>query len=159
MFGFLKRRKKEEFSVIAPVTGTLTKLEDVKDPVFSEKMMGDGFAVEPADTVVVAPITGTIVSLPKSKHAVGIKNDDGIEVLVHIGLDTVDLNGEGFTAFAKEGDEIKQGDKLVEFDAEAMKEKGIDTTVMTIFTAGYDKEIKLTKDYGSRVEKDELLIK
>lgn len=159
MFGFLKKKKKEEFNVVAPASGILTKLEDVKDPVFAEKMMGDGFAIQPNDSTIVAPISGTIISLPKTKHAIGIKTEDGIEVLVHIGLDTVDLNGEGFTAFAQEGNEIKQGDKLVKFDPEFMKQKGIDTTVMTIFTAGYDKKVLLLKDYGSKVEMNEVLIK
>lgn len=158
MFGFFKK-KKEEFNVVAPASGILTKLENVKDPVFAEKMMGDGFAIQPDDSIIVAPISGTIVSLPKTKHAIGIKNGEGIEVLVHIGLDTVDLNGEGFIAYAKEGDEIKQGDKLIKFDPDFMNQRGIDTTVMTIFTSGYDKEIALLKDYGSKVEINEILIK
>lgn len=159
MFGFLKRNRKEEFSIVAPVSGKLIRLEDVNDPVFSQKMMGDGFAIQPINNIVVAPLSGTIVALPKTKHAIGIKTKDGIEILIHIGLDTVDLNGEGFKSFVNEGDKIKQGNKLVEFDANFMKQKNIDTTIMIIFTAGYDKVIDLLKNYGDQVEQNELLIK
>lgn len=149
MFGIFK--KKANSGVIAPVSGVLIKLEDVNDPVFSQKLMGDGFAIKPSDGLIVAPIGGKIVSLPDSKHAVGIKNNDGLEILVHIGIDTVNLNGTGFRTFAKEGQEVKQGQKLVEVDLNLLKERQIDSTVMTMFTAGYDKEIKPTVSYGSSV--------
>lgn len=159
MFRFFNKKKNEKFSVVAPVNGILTDLTDVKDPVFAEKMMGDGFAVMPEDPVVYAPISGKIVSLPDSKHAIGIQNSNGVEVLIHIGLDTVNLNGKGFKAFVKEDTEVKQGDKLVEFDSEFMKENGIDTTVMVIFTLGFDKKVELIKDYGNKVVNNEFLIK
>lgn len=159
MFGLFNKKKNEKFSVVAPVSGILTDLTDVKDPVFAEKMMGDGFAVVPEEPVVYTPISGKIASLPDSKHAIGIQNSNGVEVLIHIGLDTVNLNGKGFKAFVKEGTEVKQGDKLVEFDSEFMKENGIDTTVMVIFTLGFDKKVELIKDYGNKVVNNEILIK
>lgn len=158
MFNLFKKKSKD-FSVIAPVSGTLIKLEDVSDPVFSEKMMGDGFAIVPDAGEIISPVSGTIVSLPDSKHAIGIKTESGVEILIHIGLDTVNLNGEGFTALVKEGEKIEQGTKLLDADLDFMKDKGIDTKVMTIFTAGYDKEISPVKEYGSKVEKGEFLLK
>lgn len=160
MFGlFNKKKKNTEFSVVAPVSGTLMDLTQVNDPVFSEKMMGDGFAIVPDESTIYAPISGKIISLPSSKHAIGIQTSDGIEVLIHIGLDTVNLNGEGFETFVKEGAQVDQGRKLVMFDPEFMKKNNIDTTVMMIFTANYDKDIELTKEYGSKVVHNEFLMK
>lgn len=157
MFSFFKKR--ETFVVSAPIKGKLIKLEDVNDEVFSQKMMGDGFAVMPEnDETVVAPISGTVEMIPDTKHAVGIKNDNGVEVLVHIGLDTVDLQGQGFTAFVKKGQKIKRGDKLIKFDAKFMEEKKIEMPVMTIFTSGYDKEVKTLKEYGSTVTPNDILL-
>ena len=97
-------------AVYSPITGTLALLEDVPDPVFSQKMMGDGVAVTPEIGIAVSPVDGEILQLFPTKHAIGIKAENGAEILIHIGLETVGMNGEGFTAFIKAGDKVKKGD-------------------------------------------------
>lgn len=156
----LFKKKAEPFVVSAPISGKLIDLADVNDEVFSEKMMGDGFAVIPAESksIVSAPVSGVIEMVADTMHAVGIKNDDGVEILVHIGLDTVTLNGQGFKSFIKAGKRISRGDKMIEFAPEFMKEKGIDMTVMTIFTSGYDKDIVLDVAYNTQVAPNSVLL-
>lgn len=158
MFSF--RKKNQDFLVSAPVGGKLIKLDEVNDEVFSSKMMGDGFAILPGSgtNVVVAPVDGEIVSLPDSHHAVGITTRNGVDVLVHVGIDTVELKGEGFSSFVKTGQKVKRGNRLLSFDNDFMKNHGIDTTVMTIITGGYDKKVELTARYQSDVSIDEILI-
>lgn len=123
-------KKKETF--IAPVSGKLIPITEVNDQVFSQKLMGDGFAIVPSDGTVYAPLSGTISFCFPTKHAVGIKTDKGIEILIHMGLDTVELKGEGFNSYVSEGQKVKQGDKLAVMDLEAIKAKGYDCTVMII---------------------------
>lgn len=147
MFGFLR---KESGAVAAPVTGKCIRLEEVADKVFSSKMMGDGFAVIPENDTAVAPVDGEIVMIPATKHAFGMKTKAGVELLVHIGLDTVELKGEGFTVLAKQGRKVRAGEPVIRFDRELLKKKGIDMTTMVIFTGGDEKEIDL-KVYGEKV--------
>lgn len=160
MFGFFK--KKNTFTVIAPTKGKLVELSKVKDRVFAQKMMGDGFAISPDTSTglitVKAPVSGKIISLPSSKHAFGIHTEDGIDVLVHIGIDTVNLGGKGFESFAQEGDKIKQGQKVVQLDPRVLAESKIDDTIMVIFTSGYEKAIRLADRYGTEVSFSEKLI-
>ena len=117
-----------------PIQGTHVPLEDVSAPVFAQKMMGDGLAVLPSGNVVVSPVDGTILSTFPTKHAIGLKTESGIEVLVHMGIDTVELDGEGFEVFVKEGQEVKAGDKLATMNLEAVKKAGKDTVIMVVFT-------------------------
>lgn len=138
MFNFFK---KEEFKVVSPVDGTLVPIEEVPDPTFSMKLMGDGFAVKPTSSTICAPISGNIVTMFPTGHAVGIKNKDGVECLVHIGLDTVNLNGKGFKILVSQGDKVKAGEPLVQMDKEAMEAEGYNLITMVILTAGYDKAI------------------
>lgn len=140
MFNFFK---KEEFKVVSPVDGTLVPIEQVPDPTFSMKLMGDGFAVKPSSNTICAPISGRIVTIFPTGHAVGIKNKDGVECLVHIGLETVNLNGKGFEIFVNQGDKVKAGEPLVQVDKEAMEEAGYNLITMVVMTAGYDKAIEV----------------
>ncbi|EFR91237.1 glucose-specific phosphotransferase enzyme IIA component, partial [Listeria innocua FSL S4-378] len=105
---FLKKSKNE--TVFAHVTGQLIALEDVPDPVFNQKMMGEGIAIKPESGTIVAPVDGKIIQLAETKHAFGIRTDMGQEILVHIGLETVSLNGEGFNVLVNVGDKVKVGD-------------------------------------------------
>ncbi|WP_059103642.1 PTS sugar transporter subunit IIA [Shouchella shacheensis] len=127
-------QKPEEEQLVAPVSGKLVPIEEVPDPTFGEKMIGDGFAIEPKDGHVVAPIAGEIVQFFPTKHAFGIKSAGGAEVLVHIGLETVGMNGEGFTAHVKEGDNVKAGEKIVDFDLALVKEKAAHTVTPVVIT-------------------------
>ncbi|MFR6222121.1 MAG: PTS glucose transporter subunit IIA [Anaerococcus sp.] len=125
MFDFFKKKKKEEkiVSIASPVKGKVVKLEEVPDPVFAEKMVGDGFAVEPENGEVFAPVSGEVTLQPEGYHAIGIKTQEGLEVLVHFGLETVELKGEGFTPHVKVGDMVKKGDKVLSVDIEKIKDK------------------------------------
>jgi PTS system glucose-specific IIA component len=131
-----KTEKQTEETVYAPLTGRLLNLEDVPDPVFSQKMMGDGMAIEPSVGILVSPVEGEIIQLFHTKHAIGIKSQTGMEILLHIGLETVAMNGEGFEAFVKEGDKVKPGDKLITFDLNLIKEKAASTITPIIITNG-----------------------
>ncbi|WP_172368930.1 PTS sugar transporter subunit IIA [Sporosarcina jiandibaonis] len=119
---FGKKEVVKEETIMASLTGSVVQLEEVPDPVFSQKMLGDGIAIMPTDGIVVAPFDGEIVQLFPTKHAIGLRGKSGLEVLVHIGLETVALNGEGFEAFVKQGDKVSAGDKLVKFDMDFVKE-------------------------------------
>lgn len=125
MFDFFKKKKKEEkkVSIANPVNGKIVKLEEVPDPVFAEKMVGDGFAIIPEDGEVHAPVSGEVTLQPEGFHAIGIKTEEGLEVLVHFGLETVELKGEGFTPHVKVGDKVNKGDKVLSVDIEKIKDK------------------------------------
>ena len=114
--------------------GQVITIENVKDPVFSQKMMGDGFAVEPENGHIVSPVAGKITSIFPTKHALGLVTDNGLEVLVHIGLDTVSLEGKPFEVKVSEGQTVAAGDLLVETDLDAIHEAGRETTTVVVFT-------------------------
>ncbi len=149
--------KKESTNICSPVKGTCIPITEVKDQVFSSKMMGDGFAVIPEKNVVCSPIDGEITMAADTKHAVGMRRKDGLEILLHVGLDTVNLNGQGLKLLVKSGARVKAGDALIEYDAEYMEKQGIDMTTMVIFTSGFDQEVHL-KQYGQTVETGEVLM-
>ena len=121
-------------SFVSPCTGRLLPIEEIPDEVFRSKMMGDGFAVEITDSMVIAPFDGEIVSAYPTKHAIALKNDDGVEVLIHIGLDTVKLEGKGFNSLTKSGERVKKGDALVEVNIDYIKEQGLSVVSPIIFT-------------------------
>lgn len=124
----------EKRSFTSVVDGTVIAIEAVNDQVFSQKMMGEGFAVEPTGTIVVAPLSGTVTAVFPTKHAIGMVTEDGIEVLVHMGLDTVEMTDQAFDVFVKEGDHIEQGTKIAEADWEKVRAAGKGTTVVIVFT-------------------------
>ncbi|MDO6447806.1 PTS sugar transporter subunit IIA [Oceanobacillus profundus] len=136
MFGKLFKKKEEvtDVSINAPVSGEVVALEEVPDPVFSEKMMGDGVAIKPTNGEVVSPVIGEIIQVFPTKHAVGIRAENGAEILIHIGLETVSLDGEGFTSYVGEGDQVKQGDKLIHFDMDIIRGKAKSTVTPIIIT-------------------------
>ena len=114
--------------------GQVINIEDVKDPVFSQKMMGDGFAVEPENGKIVSPVAGKVTSIFPTKHALGLVTDNGLEVLVHIGLDTVSLEGKPFDVKVTEGQTVAAGDLLVEANLDAIREAGRETSTVVVFT-------------------------
>ncbi len=126
--------------VVAPVSGTVVALKDVNDPVFSSEMMGKGVAISPSNDNVYAPVDGVLATVFDTKHAYGFISDDGVEVLIHIGIDTVNLAGEHFATTQKNGNKVKKGDLLGTVDRAAVKAAGYDDTVMLIITntANYD---------------------
>ena len=112
----------------SPLAGEVIPLTEVNDAVFSAEILGKGIAVRPTDGKLVAPIAGTVTSMLDTKHAIGITSPDGVEVLVHVGLDTVKLNGQHFTALVEQGDEVEAGQALLEVDLDAITAAGYDTT-------------------------------
>lgn len=132
---FFKGKKKEKsIEVSSPLEGKIIPLENVPDPVFSQKMLGDGFAVDPLGDTVVSPVDGEVISVFPTKHAISLRDKDGREILIHIGLDTVKLNGEGFAPAVTDGQKIKKGQKLMEVNFAAIKEKVPSIVTPVIFT-------------------------
>lgn len=113
-----------EIVVLAPLDGTVVELESVPDEVFAQKMAGDGVAIDPSGQVAVAPVAGELVKLFPGGHAFGISTSDGFELIVHIGLDTVELKGEGFENIATEGQLVQAGTPIVRFDRGTIERKG-----------------------------------
>lgn len=122
MFGIKKVKTVEEI-VYRPLSGKLLKLEEVPDPTFSKKMLGEGVAIEPIEGRVTSPVDGVIINVFPTKHAIGIRSEGGLEILIHIGLETVNMNGEGFAVFVNDGERVKVGDPLIEFSLDLIKEK------------------------------------
>lgn len=137
--------------ILAPLTGNVIRIEDVPDKVFAEKMMGEGFAIEPLGNIVSAPVTGEITSLFTTKHAIGITSDNGLEILIHVGMDTVSLNGEGFTPYVKQGDRVKIGDKLLSVDFDIIREKVPSIVTPVVFT-NLTENNKVEINYGEVTE-------
>ncbi len=131
MFGFFKRKVRE---VRAPADGNIIALESVNDKVFSQKLVGDGVAIIPVSNIFKAPIDGTVTKIFSTNHAYSIKGNKDLEVMVHIGLDTVELNGEGFERLVKEGDGVVCGDAIIKVDFEVLREHDKDIVTPIIIT-------------------------
>ena len=113
-----------EIDVLAPLDGTVVDLEAVPDEVFAQKMVGDGIAIDPSGQVAVAPVAGTLVKLFTGGHAFGIATSGGVELIVHLGLDTIEMKGEGFGKIAVEGQEVQAGTPIVRFDRAVVERMG-----------------------------------
>lgn len=124
--------------IFAPLSGRAIPLGEVSDPVFAKKMLGDGMAIIPANSIVASPIMGKVTMLAETKHAIGLVTEEGIEVLIHIGIDTVTLKGVGFKSLVSIGDSVQIGTPLVEFDPSVLKEHTLDPTTMIIVTNSKD---------------------
>ncbi|KKI88744.1 PTS glucose transporter subunit IIA [Bacillus sp. SA1-12] len=131
---FGKKEKVTKETIFAPLTGKLINIEEVPDPVFSQKLMGEGMAIEPTEGIVVAPIEGQVIQVFHTKHAIGLRSQTGMELLIHIGLETVSMNGEGFEVHVKEGQKVKVGDPLITANLELIKEKAASTITPIIIT-------------------------
>ena len=140
--GFFFRKTKVQ--LVAPVTGNLILLEQVKDQAFAQKMLGDGVAFLPETGELVAPCDGEITYVPDTAHAIALTEEHGLEILLHIGLNTVEQQGQGFAAKVKSGDKVKAGQVLLTFDRDALQAKGCDLSTPMVITNG-DKVAKLEK--------------
>ena len=130
----LQRALGNEIIIASPMKGEIMPLNEVNDETFASEMMGKGVAIKPVDGKVVSPINGIVQTIFKTKHAIGLKSEDGTEILIHIGMDTVQLEGKHFKAYVKDGDKVKIGDTLIEFDTEAIKKEGYELTTPVIVT-------------------------
>ncbi len=119
------KKQELEYKITAPMSGRCVPVTEVSDPTFSEKILGDGIAVIPTDGKIVSPVDGTVSTIADTKHAFGFLSDDGLDILVHVGLETVTLKGEGFKVHVKTGDKVKKGDLIAEVDLKLLEEKNI----------------------------------
>ncbi len=127
-----------EGQIASPLNGTAIALKDVPDATFAEGVLGDGIAVEPTEGKVVAPADGTVGTLFDTHHAIGLNLDNGAELLIHIGINTVELGGEGYTAHVAEGDKVKKGQTLITFDKALIASKGYKTVTPVIVTNSFE---------------------
>lgn len=139
---FKKKNKSNEIIIYAPIAGQIKPIEKLQDKTFAEKVMGDGIAIIPTVGEVHAPIDGKISALLDTKHAYGISGEDGVELLIHVGQDTVNLKGQHFETNKKEGDEIKKGDLLGTFNIAAIVKDGYNVATPVILIAGGEYKIK-----------------
>jgi PTS system trehalose-specific IIC component len=144
-------------TILAPLNGKAISLKEVPDPTFSQELMGKGIAIEPSDGVLVSPVDGTITLLFETKHAIGIKTDSGVELLIHIGIDTVKMNGKGFKSFTKQGERVTAGQKLIEFDLDLVKEKSPSAMIMILVTNVDDVKFVEPLNVDNVKQGDELL--
>lgn len=154
---FKKRAELTGCRIYAVVDGRLKKLEMVSDPAFAQKILGDGAAITPQNECVVSPCEGTITMMYPTLHAFGVKNTDGIEMLVHIGIDTVRLNGKGFKKYVEEGTIVKPGDKIISFDPRYLQDEDLDMTIMVLFP-GMGKNVKILQSGYVRRGKDPIAV-
>lgn len=131
MFNFLKGSGNQIF---APQTGTAVNLNEVPDGVFADKVLGDGIAIKPSDDAVYSPVNGTVIQIAHTFHALGIESNDGVEILIHLGINTVELKGEGFKCHVEVGQKVKKGDKLMDMDRALIESKGYNTISPCIIT-------------------------
>lgn len=152
-------KKSKQNEIYAPITGEVITLENVPDPVFSQKMMGEGIAVRPTKGEVLSPINGEVVQVAPSKHAVGILAEDGTEILIHVGLETVALEGEGFTVHVKTGDKVSVGKKLLDVDLDYIKEhaKDIISPIVITNSSTTGKEYNFTESQQSEAAETVLI--
>ena len=134
--------------IIAPLSGEIVNIEDVPDVVFAEKIVGDGIAIKPTGNKMVAPVDGTIGKIFEPNHAFSIESDSGVELFVHFGIDTVELKGEGFKRIAEEGQRVKVGDTVIEFDLPLLEEKA-KSTLTPVVISNMDEIKELIKLSGS----------
>ncbi|MBT9776436.1 PTS beta-glucoside transporter subunit IIBCA [Clostridium sp. MCC353] len=131
-----KDDKSDQSIICAPISGRCIPLEEVKDEMFASKMLGDGFAIEPSSGTVVSPVDGTVIAAYPTGHAYGIRTEEGMELLIHIGIDTVELNGDGFKTFVEQGQKITRGQRLAQVELEKIRQRGKDPVTMVLFTSG-----------------------
>lgn len=136
MFNFFKKKEETvvDYNVKAPLTGKVIELTQVPDPVFAGLLLGKGIAIEPTSGEVVSPVNGTVTTVFPTGHAVGLTATSGVEVLIHVGMDTVSLNGQGFTQHVKAGDKVTIGQRLVTVDLEAVKAAGYPIVTPVVIT-------------------------
>lgn len=135
----IEKGLKIESSIMMPVTGKLLRLEEVPDPIFSMKLIGDGFAIDPKKNILISPIKGIILTISKTSHSITIRGLDGFDIFIHIGIDSINLNGNGFKAFVQEGDIVNEGDLLIEFPLDEIREK-LKSPMIPVIFKGLSKE-------------------
>lgn len=148
MFKKLFQSKQEEV-IMSPLNGKVVPITEVPDPTFSEKMLGDGVAIIPTDGKLFSPVDGEVVQLFPTKHAIGIKTKQGLEILIHIGLETVTMKGEGFKAHVKQGDPVKTGQPLIDFSIDLIEKKASSAITVIVIT-NFDQVEEMIPEYSEQ---------
>ncbi len=156
---FMKKPKGIEEFIVSPMHGEVIHLSEVPDPVFAQKMVGDGVAIIPKEGTVVSPVKGEVIQVFPTKHAIGIRSEHGLEVLIHIGLETVELNGNGFEVFVSAGQKVVPGERLLKVDLEILNQNNKKSITPIIITNMDEKvgQIELLK--GGEVQLGEVIFK
>ncbi len=144
--------------VFAPLSGEIVPLEEVPDVVFAEKIVGDGIAIRPSGNKMVAPCDGTIGKIFETNHAFSIESDSGLELFVHFGIDTVELKGEGFTRVAQEGQQVKKGDTVLEFDLALLEQKA-KSTLTPVVISNMDEVKELGRQSGIVTAAEDVILR
>lgn len=148
-----------EITVLAPVYGRVVPLEEVPDEVFAEKLAGDGVAIVPGESgEVIAPVSGELARLFEGGHAFGILNDEGAELIVHVGLDTIELKGEGFRRISTEGDRVEASEPIVPFDLEVIRSAGYDPVTPVVVSNASEFQVRVVVEAFSEVRAGEVLL-
>lgn len=136
LFGVFKSSvdEKDKKFIISPQTGRVTSVREIPDEVFSEKILGDGAAIVPEENIIVSPVDGQIIQLADAGHVYCLKSDDGLDILIHVGVDTIGMKGKGFKYFVKAGQKVKAGEPIGEADIELIKEYGYSTYTAILIT-------------------------
>ena len=149
----------EEIAALAPLSGRVVPLEEVSDEVFAGKLAGDGVAIVPGESgEVIAPVSGELARLFEGGHAFGILTDEGVELIVHLGLDTVELGGEGFRRIATEGDRVQAGEPIVSFDLETISSAGYDPVTPVVVSNASDFPMRVVVEAFAEVQAGEVLL-
>lgn len=160
MFKNILKKRSKTVEFFSPLNGKVIEISNVPDPVFSEKMMGDGFAIIPSDGMLVAPVKGKIIQVFPTKHAICIETKDGLEIIIHIGLETVELNGIGFDVKVKVGDNVEVGDLLVNIDIDFLKKNNKDIVTPVVISNYVDKVKSIILENNLKdVKRKELVLK
>jgi PTS system glucose-specific IIA component len=149
VFGLLFKKKERIVEFKSPIVGEVVALADVPDQVFAGKMVGDGIAFKPDEGVLFAPVSGRIVQVFPTKHAIGLETKEGLDVLIHIGINTVEMKGEGFRSFVSKNQWVEAGDKIMEFDLDLIEKYGKSTVTPVIITNMGD--VKSIEFYDGKV--------
>ncbi len=159
MFKFFNKKQKADLKLVAAATGVAIDLSKVPDPVFAQKMAGDGIAIDLTGDTIVAPADGTLTLVFKTKHAFALTLDNGIELLVHIGIDTVSLNGEGFEQLVPEGNVVKAGTPIIKIDKDFILEKGLSLiTPVLVTNPDIVSELVISTDKNVTAGEDEIIL-
>lgn len=133
-----------DFEVLAVADGEVILLDDLNDQIFAQRMIGDGFAIRPTGNVVYSPVDATVGQLAPTKHAVYLSLSDDIKLLIHIGLDTIEMKGEGFKTSIEKGEHVKKGAPLIEFDSKLIRDEGYDPVIAVVLLVGSERSFDLT---------------
>ncbi len=149
-------KRKQDKCIYSPLDGSYVPLKEVSDSTFAQELIGPGFAVYPSKNTISSPVEGEITMIFPTLHAIGLRRNDGLEILIHIGIETINLNGKGFKVYKQLHTKVKKGENLIYFDKELIKGEGLDPTVIVVFTNHNEYDISFKSLSGIIKKGDEI---